>query len=88
MFKLLSERVGERTLEEYAADAGIEPAVVEEVAREFTSHGKRACVMSYRGPAMHANGFDAVRAVGYLNFLIGNHDWKMCIRDRPWALRA
>ncbi|MEI3232025.1 MAG: molybdopterin dinucleotide-binding protein, partial [Gordonibacter pamelaeae] len=50
--------------------------MVEEVAREFTSHGKRACVMSYRGPAMHANGFDAVGAVGYLNFLIGNHDWK------------
>lgn len=76
VFQLLKERIEERTLEEYAADAGIEPAVVEEVAREFTSHGKRACVMSYRGPAMHANGFDAVRAVGYLNFLIGNHDWK------------
>lgn len=76
VFQLLKERVEERTLEEYAADAGIEPSVVEEVAREFTSHGKRACVMSYRGPAMHANGFDAVRAVGYLNFLIGNHDWK------------
>ena len=76
VFQLLKERIEERTLEEYAADAGIEPALVEEVAREFTSHGKRACVMSYRGPAMHANGFDAVRAVGYLNFLIGNHDWK------------
>lgn len=51
VFQLLKERVEERTLEEYAADAGIEPSVVEEVAREFTSHGKRACVMSYRGPA-------------------------------------
>ncbi|MCB7036204.1 molybdopterin-dependent oxidoreductase [Eggerthella sinensis] len=76
VFQLLKERVEERSLEEYAADAGIEPAVVEDVAREFTSHGKRACVMSYRGPAMHANGYDAVRAVGYLNFLIGNHDWR------------
>lgn len=76
VFQLLVERVGERSLEDYAADAGIDPATVEEVAREFTSHGKRACVMSYRGPAMHANGFDAVRAAGYLNFLIGNHDWK------------
>lgn len=76
VFSLLKERVGERTMEEYAAEAGIDPAVVADVAREFTSHGKRACVMSYRGPAMHANGFDAVRAVGYLNFLIGNHDWK------------
>lgn len=76
VFRLLKERVEERSLEEYAAEAGIEPDVVADVAREFTSHGKRACVMSYRGPAMHANGFDAVRAVGYLNFLIGNHDWK------------
>lgn len=76
VFQLLKERVAERTMEDYAADAGIDPAVVADVAREFTSHGKRACVMSYRGPAMHANGFDAVRAVGYLNFLIGNHDWK------------
>lgn len=76
VFSLLKERVGERTMEEYAAEAGIDPAVVADVAREFTSHGKRACVMSYRGPAMHANGFDAVRAAGYLNFLIGNHDWK------------
>ena len=76
VFSLLKERVGERTMEEYAAEADIDPAVVADVAREFTSHGKRACVMSYRGPAMHANGFDAVRAAGYLNFLIGNHDWK------------
>ncbi|WP_080801917.1 molybdopterin dinucleotide binding domain-containing protein [Arabiibacter massiliensis] len=76
VFSLLKERVAERTLDEYAAEAGIDPAVVADVAREFTSHGKRACVMSYRGPAMHANGFDAVRAAGYLNFLIGNHDWK------------
>lgn len=76
VFTLLKERLAEHTLEEYAQAAGIDAAVVADVAREFTSHGKRACVMSYRGPAMHANGFDAVRAIGYLNFLIGNHDWK------------
>lgn len=76
VFTLLKERLAEHTLEEYAEAAGIDAGTVAEVAREFTSHGKRACVMSYRGPAMHANGFDAVRAIGYLNFLIGNHDWK------------
>ncbi|RDB62038.1 molybdopterin dinucleotide-binding protein [Gordonibacter sp. 28C] len=76
VFALLKERLAERTIEEYAAAAGIDVADVVDVAREFTSHGKRACVMSYRGPAMHANGYDAVRAVSYLNFLIGNHDWK------------
>ena len=25
---------------------------------------------------MHTNGYDAVRAINYLNFLIGNNDWK------------
>ena len=25
---------------------------------------------------MHANGFDSIRAINVLNFLIGNHDWK------------
>lgn len=76
VFRLLKERLQERPLAEYCEQAGVEQNVVEEVAREFTSHGKRAAVMSYRGPAMHANGYDTVRAIGYLNFLIGNHDWK------------
>jgi len=76
VFRLLRERVEERTFEQYAELAGVDPATVSRVAKEFTSHGKRAGIMSYRGPAMHANGFDAVRAIGYLNFLIGNHDWK------------
>lgn len=76
VFKLLQERAAERSMEDYAADAGVDAAVVADMAREFTSHGKRACVMSYRGAAMHANGYNAVRAMGYLNFLIGNHDWK------------
>lgn len=76
VFQLLKERVAQRSLADYASAAGIDPQVVETVAREFTSHGKRACVMSYRGAAMHSNGYEAIRAVGYLNFLIGNHDWK------------
>ena len=76
VFRLLTERAHERTVDEWAAAAGIPASRVVDVARNFTSHGKRACITSYRGPAMHANGFDAVRAIGYLNFLIGNHDWK------------
>src|SRR5690625_1680567 len=76
VFSLLAERARERTVEEYCEAAGIDPEQAIEVARELTSHGKRAGIMSYRGPAMHTNGYDAVRAIGYLNFLIGNHDWK------------
>lgn len=76
VFNLLAERVREKTVEDYAAAAGISVDLVEQVSRGFTSCGKKAGVMSYRGPAMHVNGYDAVRAIGYLNFLIGNHDWK------------
>lgn len=76
VFSLLAERAREKTVEEYAEEAGIPVEQVIEVARELTSHGKRAGIMSYRGPAMHTNGYDAIRAIGYLNFLIGNVDWK------------
>ncbi|MHB8185732.1 MAG: molybdopterin-dependent oxidoreductase [Dermatophilaceae bacterium] len=76
VFRLLRERLAERTVQAYADEAGVDATTVTEIAQEFTSHGKRAVVMSYRGAAMHANGFDAIRAINVLNFLIGNHDWK------------
>ena len=76
VFTMLKERALERTLDDYAEASGIPVEQIETVAREFTSHGKQAVVMSYRGPAMHGNGFNAIRAIGYLNFLVGNHDWK------------
>ncbi|GMA39145.1 molybdopterin oxidoreductase [Mobilicoccus caccae] len=76
VFRLLRSRLAERSLEEYCEAAGVDVGTAQRIAKEFTSHGKRAAIMSYRGPAMHANGFDTIRAIGYLNFLIGNHDWK------------
>lgn len=76
VFALFRERIDEHPLEYYAKQCGIDVPVIEEVAREFTSHGKRAAITSYRGPCMHTNGYDAVRAINYLNFLIGNNDWK------------
>lgn len=76
VFSLLKERINERPLEWYAEECGIDVSVIEEVSREFTSHGKRAAITCYRGPCMHTNGYDAVRAINYLNFLIGNNDWK------------
>ena len=76
VFRLLRERLGERTIAEYADEAGVDAKTVTEIADKFTSHGKQAVVMSYRGAAMHANSFDSIRAINVLNFLIGNHDWK------------
>lgn len=76
VFSLLEERINERSIEYYAEECGIDVSTIEEVAREFTSHGKRSAITSYRGPCMHTNGYDAIRAINYLNFLIGNNDWK------------
>ena len=76
VFRLLVDRLHEREIADYAEEAGTDAETIAEIGHDFTRHGKRAAVMSYRGPAMHTNGFDTVRAIGYLNFLIGNHDWK------------
>ncbi|MDO5050082.1 MAG: molybdopterin-dependent oxidoreductase, partial [Actinomycetaceae bacterium] len=76
VFTLYRERLEEKTWQEWAEESGLEADQVAQVAEGLTSHGKRAGIMSYRGPAMHYNGYDTIRAINYLNFLIGNHDWK------------
>lgn len=76
VFSLLTERLLEREIADLADAAGVDEETVARIGKDFTSHGKQAVIMSYRGAAMHANGFDAIRAIGYLNFLVGNHDWK------------
>jgi tetrathionate reductase subunit A len=70
------DRVFEHTVAEYAEMAGVPADTVAEIADEFTSHGKRAAIMSYRGPAKHTNGFYNTRAIATLQHLIGNYDWK------------
>jgi anaerobic selenocysteine-containing dehydrogenase len=76
VFTLLAERARERTLDEYAELSGIAAERIAEVAAELTSHGKRAAIDLYRGPAKHPGGFHAVQAINTLNVLIGNQDWK------------
>ncbi|MBI3648476.1 MAG: polysulfide reductase NrfD [Actinobacteria bacterium] len=76
VFSLLKERALERTLAEYAEIAGVTEETIAELAEEFTSHGKRAAIDAYRGPAKHPGGFYAIQAINALNVLIGNQDWK------------
>jgi anaerobic selenocysteine-containing dehydrogenase len=73
--QLMREAAREKTIAEYAAICGIEPKVIEAVAREFTSHGKKAAVDMHRGPAQHTNGFYTISALMSLNLLVGNFDW-------------
>jgi tetrathionate reductase subunit A len=75
-WSLWVERVREKTVAEYAELAGVPASMIEDTAREFTSFGKRAVANPYRGAVKHTNGAYAAIAVGQLNMLIGNYDWK------------
>ncbi len=76
VLQLLKERVEEYSLEEYAEMAGVRPRDLEELAHEFTSHGKKAAAELYRGPVQHTNGYYNAQAIISLNVLLGNVDWK------------
>ena len=75
-FQLLKEEASGKSLEEYARIAGVRVSQIEVLAREFTSHGKRAAIEFYRGPVQHTNGFYTGRALVTLNMMMGNIDWK------------
>ncbi|OGW16596.1 MAG: hypothetical protein A3G93_14305 [Nitrospinae bacterium RIFCSPLOWO2_12_FULL_45_22] len=75
-FTLFKERVQEKTIAEYASICGIESSTIESLAREFTSHGKKAGTEHYRGTVQHTNGAYSSLAVIALDTLIGNYDWK------------
>lgn len=75
-FKLLLEQAFALFMEEYAKECGVEMRTIIEVARELTSHGKRAVVEMYRGPAQQTDGYYSGCLIITLNILIGNADYK------------
>jgi anaerobic selenocysteine-containing dehydrogenase len=75
VLQLLYEEACSKTLEQYAEQCGVEPQTIIEVARELTSHGKRAAVEFYRGPVQQPNGYYTGCALVTLNVLIGNADY-------------
>lgn len=75
--QLLYEEAARHEVSEWAAIAGVSANDLIELAREFTSHGKRAVVEIHRGVSQHTNGFyNVLLTMGALNTLIGNFDWK------------
>ena len=74
--QLMLEAAKEKTLAQWAELCGSSAKVIQDVAREFTSHGKKAGVDMHRGPAQHTNGFYNISTLMHLNMLIGNFDWK------------
>lgn len=73
--QILKESAERMTIEEYAAEAGVRPEDIVDLAREFTSHGKRAAVDIHRGVSQHTNGFYNVVSWFTLPLLIGSYDW-------------
>ncbi|NOZ50162.1 MAG: molybdopterin-dependent oxidoreductase [Chloroflexi bacterium] len=74
-FQLYKEEVMAHSLEEWSHMCGIPVRKIEEVAREFTSHGKHVGVDMYRGPVQHTNGYYNGLAVLMLNVLVGTAGW-------------
>ena len=74
--QIMLEASQAKTIVEWAKDCGTTAKVIAEVAKEFTSHGKKAAVDMHRGPAQHTNGFYTIGTLMNLNLLIGNFDWK------------
>jgi len=68
---LLREAANAKTLEQYSEACGIPVEVIAGLAREFTSHGKKAAVNTHGG-TMAGNGFYNAFALVSLNTLIGN----------------
>lgn len=72
--QIIYEEATSHTIAEWAEIAGINEQDILALAREFTSHGTRACADLHRGVSQHTNGFYNVMAWYTLNCLIGNVD--------------
>ncbi len=68
--------VREHTTEEYATESGVPAKTIVELAREFTSHGKKAATDSYRGIGHQPYGPHTGWALWMMNNLIGNFGHK------------
>jgi len=74
--QLVHDEAMSRGWDEYVKITGIPYERIEAVARELTSHGKRAAVEMYRGAVQHTDGYYTGAAIIVLNLLIGNPDWR------------
>jgi tetrathionate reductase subunit A len=73
--RVLADSANEHSIDEWADIAGVDAAELEEIAAEFTRHGRRACADVHRGASQHTNGYYNVQSWFDLNMLIGNYDY-------------
>ncbi|DAB33400.1 MAG TPA: tetrathionate reductase subunit TtrA [Sulfurospirillum sp. UBA12182] len=74
-FNLLKENAFALSLDEYAKESGIAKDTIQELAVEFTSHG-RAVATDCHGGTMHTTGFYTTYAIMMLGALVGNLNHK------------
>ncbi len=79
--QLLKEEAFKQDLEQYALACGVPADVIAGLAREFSSHGKRAAAVAHGG-MMSGSGFYNAYGVVMLNVLIGNVNWKGGFADK------
>ncbi len=73
-FRVVADEAGMKSMAEWSQICGIPAPEIETVARELSSHGKKAAVDICRGVSMHTNGFYNVTAAATINLLLGNYD--------------
>jgi anaerobic selenocysteine-containing dehydrogenase len=75
VLQIYKEAALAKSLAEWAKQAGCSEEDIAILAREFTSHGKKAVADLHRGVSQHTSGFYNVVVWMMVNILIGNHDW-------------
>ena len=73
-FQLVVDEAMSKPLGKWAQICGVKTRQIIEIAKEFTSHGKKSAIDFYRGPVQHTNGYYTAVSIIYLNMLIGNTD--------------
>lgn len=76
VLQVIRETANAKPLNEWAAIAGINPGDIVDIAKEFTSHGKKAVADVHRGVSQQTSGFYNVLAWYTVNALIGNTGWQ------------
>lgn len=74
--QILYESAVSKTMEEWSRICGIPVKDIEEVAKEFVSHGRKSSIDIHRGVSQHTNGFYNVACFYSLALLIGCFDYR------------
>ncbi len=76
VLQLLREEASKKSIADWGKACDVSEQDLVELAREFTSHGKKAAACTHRGCSQHTNGFYNCFSFNTLNLLIGNYDWR------------